>query len=148
MRKYVSLFVLFGVVMALQLAAGWFITTQFDSWADRGTFGDMFGAVNTLFSGLAFAGIIYAIFLQSKELSLQRQELAMTRDELAKAADAQSQQAKLMLQSAKINAISSKLDTYTTLMVNKRTIPGSEKGSRDNVQETLKELQTLVDADV
>ncbi len=148
MRKYASLFVLFGVVIALQLAAGWLITTQFDSWADRGTFGDMFGTVNTLFSGLAFAGIIYAIFLQSKELSLQRQELAMTRDELAKAADAQSQQAKLMLQSAKINAISSKLDTYTTLMVNKRTIPGSKKGSRDNVLETLKELQALVDEDV
>src|SRR4051812_39554935 len=29
----------------------------------RGIFGDMFGAVNALFSGLAFAGIIFTIFL-------------------------------------------------------------------------------------
>lgn len=48
----------------------------------RGTFGDMFGATNALFSGLAFAGLIYAILLQREELSLQRQELAETRQEL------------------------------------------------------------------
>lgn len=31
---------------------------------NRGTFGDMFGAINSLFSGLAFAGVVYAILLQ------------------------------------------------------------------------------------
>lgn len=41
-----------------------------------GEFGDMFGAVNALFSGLAFAGVVYAIFLQRIDLALQRQELA------------------------------------------------------------------------
>ncbi len=51
----------------------------FENPADRGTFGDMFGAVNALFSGLALAGVIYTIFLQSKELSLQRLELQQTR---------------------------------------------------------------------
>ena len=49
---------------------------------NRGTFGDMFGAVNALFSGLAFGGIIYAILLQRKELALQRSELELTRNEL------------------------------------------------------------------
>lgn len=42
----------------------------------------MFGAMNTLFSGLAFAGIIFAITLQSQELELQRKELEQTRAEL------------------------------------------------------------------
>lgn len=50
---------------------------------ERGTFGDMFGAVNSLFSGLAFAAIIYTIALQRDELSLQRKELELTRGELA-----------------------------------------------------------------
>ena len=36
---------------------------------DRGLFGDMFGAMNALFGGLAFAGIIYTILLQRVELS-------------------------------------------------------------------------------
>jgi len=49
---------------------------------NRGTFGDMFGAVNALFSGLAFGGVIVAIVLQGKELKLQRIELKLTRNEL------------------------------------------------------------------
>jgi hypothetical protein len=48
---------------------------------DRGVNGDMFGAVNALFSGLAFAGLIVAILLQKDELTLQREELKFTRDE-------------------------------------------------------------------
>ncbi len=47
----------------------------------RGTFGDMFGSVNALYSGLAFAGIIFTILLQRKELRYQRQELTETRKE-------------------------------------------------------------------
>lgn len=47
----------------------------------RGTIGDMYGPLNTLFSGLAFCGIIFTIILQSKELKLQREELANTRKE-------------------------------------------------------------------
>ena len=42
-----------------------------------------FGSVNALFSGLAFAGLIYAIHLQRKELSLQRAELRLQREEMA-----------------------------------------------------------------
>lgn len=48
----------------------------------RGQFGDAFGAVNALFSGLAFAGLVYTISLQRQELMLQRKELEMTRQEL------------------------------------------------------------------
>lgn len=58
-------------------------------WAIRGQFVDMFGALNALFSGLAFAGIIFTIRQQKEELELQREELKMTREELAKSADAQ-----------------------------------------------------------
>ncbi|KFF17784.1 putative phage abortive infection protein [Chryseobacterium sp. JM1] len=47
----------------------------------RGTFGDMFGSVNAVYSGLAFAGIIITIYLQSHELKLQREELKETRQE-------------------------------------------------------------------
>jgi hypothetical protein len=41
----------------------------------------MFGVVNALFSGLAFAGIIFTILLQRKELKYQREELSATRSE-------------------------------------------------------------------
>lgn len=45
------------------------------SLARLGTFGDSFGVLNTLFSGLAFAGIIVSIALQSRELAETRREL-------------------------------------------------------------------------
>lgn len=47
-----------------------------------GVFGDSSGAINALFSALAFAGVIFAIILQKKELQLQREELKQTREEL------------------------------------------------------------------
>lgn len=49
---------------------------------DSGIFGDSSGAINALFSALAFAGVIFAIILQKKELVLQREELEQTREEL------------------------------------------------------------------
>ena len=42
------------------------------------TFGDSVGFVNSLFSGLAFGGVIIAIILQSFELQEQRKELRKT----------------------------------------------------------------------
>lgn len=49
-----------------------------------GTFGDSFGALNTLFSGFAFAGIIISIFLQSKELTETRKEIKAQKEEFEK----------------------------------------------------------------
>ncbi|NQX57523.1 hypothetical protein [Paenibacillus qinlingensis] len=51
---------------------------------DRGTAGDMFGAINSLFTGLAFAGIIFTIIIQRQELSLQREELKLQREVVAR----------------------------------------------------------------
>lgn len=73
---------LFFIVILLWLGSWYLITNQIIDNNERGTFGDMFGVVNSLFSGLAFAGLIYTIYLQSKELSLQREELEQTREEL------------------------------------------------------------------
>jgi hypothetical protein len=42
--------------------------------ANRGAFGDKFGFINSLFSGLALAGIIFSIYLQRQELRETRQE--------------------------------------------------------------------------
>jgi hypothetical protein len=44
--------------------------------------GSQFEPLATLFSGLAFWGVIYAILLQKSELELQRQELKLTRGEV------------------------------------------------------------------
>lgn len=87
--EWKTIALLFLGVVILQIVFGVAVYRMFGSWGERGSFGDMFGAVNTLFSGLALAGVVYAILLQSRELALQREELSMTREELRRAADAQ-----------------------------------------------------------
>jgi hypothetical protein len=53
------------------------------SIAKSGVFGDSFGLLTSLFSGLAFAGLIITIVMQKNELELQREELSLTRSELS-----------------------------------------------------------------
>lgn len=61
------------------------VTTEKKSFGELfGTFGDSFGALNTLFSGFAFAGIIISIVLQSKELKATRDEVEAQRKEFEK----------------------------------------------------------------
>jgi hypothetical protein len=49
-----------------------------------GTYGDSFGALNTLFSGLAFAAIVLSIYLQSKEIRETRREVEEQRSQQTK----------------------------------------------------------------
>jgi hypothetical protein len=50
-----------------------------NSWQNTVDYGNTHGAVNSLFAGLAFAGVIVAFLLQREELELQRKELELTR---------------------------------------------------------------------
>jgi hypothetical protein len=72
---------------AIGIVLIWAVTgTVLYNWnpnENYGTFGDMFGAVNVLFSGLAFACLIFATFMQREELKLQRKELSLARLEAA-----------------------------------------------------------------
>ncbi|WP_424942699.1 putative phage abortive infection protein [Aliiroseovarius crassostreae] len=45
-----------------------------------GEYGDLFGGVGALFSGLAFAGLIGTLVMQREALTKQSEELALTRD--------------------------------------------------------------------
>jgi hypothetical protein len=67
MKTYQSMLIFVGVV-GFWLLSFLVIREVFGEPADPGQFGDLFGAVNALFSGLAFAGLIVAITLQRKEL--------------------------------------------------------------------------------
>lgn len=135
---YYPLFILFIFVAIVWILAGITAYQLFDSWGERGTFGDMFGAINALFSGLAFAGVIYAIFLQRKELELQREELVLTRKELRKSASAQSNQVEQMKKSAYISILSSALNAYC------QTVSSSNPGATTYVKAAEKRNELLL----
>jgi hypothetical protein len=77
------LYVFIGIVVVLWSANLLFFLPYIKElkFQGAGEVGDIFGAANSLFSGLAMAGIIFTILLQKKELKLQREELKATRDE-------------------------------------------------------------------
>lgn len=83
--------------------------------ANIAKFGDTFGALNALFSGLALAGVIYAMLLQRRELEYQRAELR-------RATTAQQEQAALL----NIQQVQLRSQNEPVLIVSGRTVsPGS-----------------------
>lgn len=61
-----------------------FILVKWVGWdaATRGQFGDEFGAMNAIFSGMAFFGLIIAIIYQSKDLRAQTSALQLQQETL------------------------------------------------------------------
>lgn len=62
------------------------IFTYIPESSERGTFRDLFGAVNALFSALAFAALIYTIILQRQEIKENKEEIVLNRKGLEKGA--------------------------------------------------------------
>lgn len=70
---------LFLIIIAFLLWGTSFYFVNYQG--ENRTYQDVFSVLNTLFSGLAMAGVIFAILLQKDELGLQRKELEQTRNE-------------------------------------------------------------------
>jgi len=103
---WVTVMILIPVVL---IATYLFVTKVTSSPTEPGPFGDLFGLANALFSGLAFSGIIYTIFLQQLELEL-------TREELSKSAQAQIESQRALATQVEQMAIASRLNAYSIMI--------------------------------
>jgi hypothetical protein len=120
---------------------------DFTKPSEAGAFGDSFGMINSLFSGLAFAGIIISIILQSKELKLQRLEIAENREvmisqqqELAHSANAQvASQKELAKQSLNMKR-TAELNALSTLLNDIHTEENYYRGLKQSHHDALEEL--------
>lgn len=79
-RRYVLEIISVFILIIGTWLLTWYIGYNVD-YSNRGTFGDMFGSINALFSGLALAGIIFTFFLQREDLKITRKDLEQTRKE-------------------------------------------------------------------
>ncbi|HYG03029.1 MAG TPA: hypothetical protein VD927_11335 [Chryseosolibacter sp.] len=82
-------YLIFVLVVGLWVLCGWLVTTQLteantdaSAWQIRGQFGDMFGAVNALFSGLAFGAIVITLVMQRQDMALQEQAIIDSQQQL------------------------------------------------------------------
>lgn len=103
-------------IFVLQIVYAVIVFNSFAPMDERGQFGDLFGGLNALFTGLAFAGLIYTILLQRRELELQRGELRLTREELRASAEAQADQVTQLKVSADLSALTALVNVYGTLL--------------------------------
>ena len=140
------------IVVVIWLLSAVFIIYFLDDWSDRGTFGDLFGAVNGLFSGLAFAGLIYTIVLQKQDLELQRNEIHLNRNELKKSAKAQEKSEKALNAQVEQMKITSKLNALNTIINYYNLQISSTQHSEEIIlkfkekrRETIKEIDQLID---
>lgn len=107
----------FLFVIAASLLFPWFLKTCCGlAQGDTGAFGDQYGALNTFFSGLAFAGLVIAILLQREDLKLQREEMREARAEAAKQTEEAAAQTALMAE----QTLSASLFSYIEAMQKNR----------------------------
>jgi len=76
----------------------------------------MFSAINALFSGAAFVGVLFIIFLQRKALRLQKEELRLMRIDLQRTAKAQEKTEREFLELIYNSLLAAKLNSLSTLL--------------------------------
>lgn len=132
------------VVILIQSSIIYCIYLKFNDWSASGAFGDTFGATNSLFSGLALAGLIYTVILQTEELKIQREELKLTRDQVTEQAEAQKKQARYTLLICQLNALTSRQEQYTDLYINGKTLDPKIENF-ETMRQEISKLKTQID---
>lgn len=152
-NKYpVSLISIIIGVIILWIVSGFIIYLIGKDWGERGTIGDMFGAINALFSGLAFAGVLYAIFLQSEDLKIHKTELELNRKELRASANAQNQAQKALREqvtqmqlTAKLNAMNTIINYYNIQISNSNNPQEIIDKAKQKRRDLIKKFDILID---
>lgn len=146
MKDHWPLLVLIIFVVLINVGFGFSVHYMIPEWSNSGLFGDTFGAINSLFSGLAFAGLLYTILLQSRELKLQRIELKLTRDQITSSAASQKEQADYILLAARISAAISKQEIFANHYLSGKAFPGHETSLPGDMMAHLSLLLKKTDA--
>ncbi len=151
--KWWAISALGGVgIIAVWLIVGhspmWFAPIKNPALPGFGTYGDMFGFVNSLFSALALFAVIVTLWLQRKELQLQREELKKTTAAQARAATAQEEVTEVQKQAILVQEQQAETTSIATYMQGlialqqSEEIPGDpEKGYRHRIADMLNRIE-------
>ncbi|WP_343680002.1 putative phage abortive infection protein [Chryseobacterium arthrosphaerae] len=75
-------FIALAVLFIFSVLGFTYMIQNSNSYDERGTFGDMFGFANALFTGLSVVGLLYTILLQRNDLNVQSYELKKQTDSI------------------------------------------------------------------
>jgi septal ring factor EnvC (AmiA/AmiB activator) len=150
-NKHLLLKLILVVVLIWALSAV-LIIFFLPEWSDRGTFGDLFGAVNALFSALAFAVLIYTITLQREEIKQNRDEIVLNRKELEKSSKLQQKAQDVLIKqveqthlSAEMNAMQTLVDYYNNQISNPKSTEETVEKARQKRRQVISKIDNLID---
>ena len=119
------------IFVILSWIAFWYFSKSCNiGWETKGQFGDTFGTINALFSGLAFAGVIVTILLQREDLQLTQKELKRSTQAQEESANALKEQIKSMRYASMLEGYSSLLNNLNHLVAENKDDISSIKYSR------------------
>jgi hypothetical protein len=101
------------------------ISAHFGKPPTASDLGQMFGAIGALFSGWAFCGMLWAIFLQHKAIEIQRKDLAATIEEMRQSRRAQENSAEHLRVQGESVRLQGRVQALSTLI----TVPLQVKSS-------------------
>ncbi len=107
-----------------------------------GVLGDSFNIITSLFTGLAFAGVIVSVVLQTQELKLQRQELKENTEELKGQKEQLEKQQQEMVSQSFDNKFFQMLNMFNT------NIAGLEYDNEHKGKKAIKILKDILLEDV
>lgn len=84
-KYFLKFYILAIFIISISILFPFLVNYFFSSWEKSAQFSDTYGALNSLFSGLAFSGIVVTILIQKKELENQKIELQLQRGEMRSA---------------------------------------------------------------
>ncbi len=91
---------------------GSYIVYCFVPTEDLSNFSNLFNVINSLFTALAFGGVIYSIIIQTHELLLTREEFSKSVEAQTTSSNALTQQLEIQRKVVMVSAISEILKQY------------------------------------
>ncbi len=138
------LIIAISLVFLIWSVSGLIIYLMSDNWGDRGTMGDMFGAVNALFSGLAFAALLFTLQLQRDEIKLNRAEIALSRNELSKSVKAQQESQEALKQQVAQTHLTAQLNAMNTVINYYNSQIESSKSSQETIDKARAKRRLII----
>ncbi len=108
-------------------------------WGKSGQFGDTFGALNTLFTGLAFVVVLATLIQQSRQITETKRDVEEERLLQKRTTELVAEQAKALALVARLNALTSRIEAYHVQVAD-----ANDRGNTELAKRLVGERHTLL----
>jgi len=143
--------IIFLTVVTFMIIMAWFFTPciiakwgSSTSIQDKGQFGDQFGAINTLFTALAFILLLINAIFQKEQLLIQKKEYKETINSLREEKDRQERLEMLHSKAYKIEVLQLKFTLEKDLLNYLKSKSGVNPNIIKNVEKNLDGLEAQI----